>query len=59
MLDLEKVFGSLRGVMRYICTMPDDPLAALRHALTVKEFGGHLDAAGRAALLAGGTPARR
>lgn len=52
MVEREKVFGSLRGVMRYICTLPTEPLAALRHVVTVDSFAGHLDAPARASLVA-------
>lgn len=39
---LEKTFGSLRTAMRYFCRLPSEPLAAARHALSVKEFPWHL-----------------
>lgn len=40
--ELETVFGTLPGAMRYFARLPDTPRAALRHARTVKEFPTHL-----------------
>jgi len=38
LVELETVFGTLPGAMRYFARLPRTPLAALRHLRTVKEF---------------------
>lgn len=51
--ELELVFGSLTGAMRYFCSLPTNLRGALRHIRRVDEFGGHLSLSERQALLAG------
>jgi len=42
---LERTFGTVHGAMRYFANLPDTPLAAAHHLLTVKEFPHHLSPA--------------
>ena len=51
--ELERVFGTLSGSMRYFCTLPTDWHRALRHVYRVTEFAGHLDEFQRRALVTG------
>lgn len=48
--ELERVFGTLSGSMKYFCSLPTDWRGGVRHMRDVRQFAGHLDANERHAL---------